>query len=318
VRIEVVEGDIRTIAADVMALKYANTVHGAAAMVNAIIGMHDMVSPGQVRVVKTDKLPTKSVVYIGVGPLTRFRYAEIREFGRQLVETLLTLSPPVPAEHVVTTSHGIGYGLDEDEAFLSLVAGLVEGATDRQTRGLPLPRLITIVEKHSKRAQRYTDLLRQQGWTAKIETIGSAAALETDFGVASESKPKLFAAMPFDDSFYDEYEIGFREAASASGFLCERLDLESYVGDVVAEIRNRIQASSGVLALMNGANANVFLEIGYAWAKDKPTILVIKRGEQPPFDVRGHRHLDYGSISELRAKLTSTIADLRANGTLKH
>jgi hypothetical protein len=99
-----------------------------------------------------------------------------------------------------------------------------------------------------------------------------------DYGAQSETKPKLFIAMPFADDWSDEYDIAFTEAAHKNGFICERLDLEAFVGDVVSEIKDRILYSNGVIALLNGHNPNVFLEIGFAMAHNKPIVLVVKKG----------------------------------------
>lgn len=136
------------------------------------------------------------------------------------------------------------------------------------------------------------------------------------FGPDSEKKPTLFVAMPFRDEYIDEFEIGILEAAKNSNLLVERLDLESYVGDVLAEIKRRIDRSSGVIALLNGSNANVHLEVGYAWGKDRPTILIIRRGEDPCFDVRGQKRLEYSNIVELRKVLTSELASLKQRRVL--
>jgi hypothetical protein len=138
------------------------------------------------------------------------------------------------------------------------------------------------------------------------------------FGVRAEEKPRLFVAMPFADDFIDEFEIGFHEAAKASAFICERLDLEAFTSDIVEEIRNRIVESHGVIALLNGHNPNVLLEIGFAWAHGKPTILVAKENVRLPFDVSAHRCIRYRNISQLRELLTSEIARLCPSSLCGH
>jgi hypothetical protein len=60
----------------------------------------------------------------------------------------------------------------------------------------------------------------------------------------------------------------------------------------------------------------VFLEIGFAFAHNKPTILVAKEGFALPFDVSGHRCIRYKSITQLRDILTREIAALKASGVL--
>ena len=134
--------------------------------------------------------------------------------------------------------------------------------------------------------------------------------------IRAGEKPKLFAAMPFADKYLDEYHIAFVESAHAHDFLCERLDLENYVGDVIDEIFRRISASAGVLALLNENNPNVFLEVGYAMALRKPVILVARDDLDVAFDLASQRRQTYTSIYKLREDLTGLIGDLKANGTL--
>jgi nucleoside 2-deoxyribosyltransferase len=122
--------------------------------------------------------------------------------------------------------------------------------------------------------------------------------------------------MPFRDEFADEFEIAFMEASDSNGFLCERADLSAFTGDILDWVRNRIETCSAMIALMNTANPNVFLEIGYAWAKGVPTILIVKKGEAPPFNVKGQRFIEYERIGDLRRKLTAEIASLKQQGVL--
>jgi nucleoside 2-deoxyribosyltransferase len=56
-------------------------------------------------------------------------------------------------------------------------------------------------------------------------------------------------------------------------------------------VRERIETSCGLIGLLNSGNPNVFLEIGYAWAKGIPTILVLKKGQEAPFNVKSQRSI---------------------------
>lgn len=140
--------------------------------------------------------------------------------------------------------------------------------------------------------------------------------LDETFGSKSEAKPKLFIAMPFDHGHRDEYDIAFVEAAHSNGFVCERLDLEQFTGDVVTEIERRIRGATGVIALLNELNPNVFLEIGYAMAVGKPIIFVVREGAPVPFDIRNHRRIEYSRIAPLRDRMRDEIRGLVVNGTL--
>ena len=122
--------------------------------------------------------------------------------------------------------------------------------------------------------------------------------------------------MPFSDDFIDEFEIGFHEAAKANSFVCERLDLHAFTGDIVTEMKKRIVESHGVIALLNGHNPNVFLEVGFALAYGKPIILIAKEGVVLPFDVRSHRCIRYKNILQLRELLRKEIGILKERGYL--
>jgi len=71
--------------------------------------------------------------------------------------------------------------------------------------------------------------------------------------------------MPFAEEFDDVFHYGIQGAENKAGYLCERADLESFTGDVMNWVKKRIETSDYVIADMTKANANVYLEVGYAW-----------------------------------------------------
>jgi hypothetical protein len=267
------------------------------------------------------------VLFLGVGPLTDFRYAEIREFGRRVLK--IALSTAERPHHICSPVHGPGYGLDENEAFLSLIGGFSD-AINIDNLGKPLE-AITIVERDTRRAEYFSALLMQNLFgeregneretkarpknRVRPESFDKQATVNlSGYGRDSKLKTRLFVAMPFAKMYSDEWEISITEAAGASDVICERLDEESYVGDVLGQIKKRISEYDGLIALLNDSNPNVFLELGFAWAKDKPTILIVKEGGQLPFDVKGQRCLMYSNIADLRKKLTNELANLKKIG----
>jgi hypothetical protein len=97
----------------------------------------------------------RSVLFVGVKPLRRFGYSEIRDFGRQ---ALTFLSKMTHIRTVDLTIHGPGYGLDEVEAFESELAGLVEAISNRH---FPLDlEAIVFVEADPGRVDRLTQSLK--------------------------------------------------------------------------------------------------------------------------------------------------------------
>jgi len=234
----------------------------------------------------------------------------MREFGQFVLEKVTKERPE--AETLALTIHGPGYGLDEREAFFSLIGGLHQARIFHRSQLTE----VQIVEKSAKRATRLRLLLEGNGGRGGSSPVITETDYLKEYGAKSETKLRLFVAMPFAPEYLDEYEIAFSEAAHRNGFLCERLDFETFVGDIFAELKKRILSSNGVIALLNDNNPNVYLEIGYAMAQSKPVILVAKKGTKIPFDVRGQRYLEYSRIGELREALASDLSKLHRNGVL--
>ena len=125
------------------------------------------------------------------------------------------------------------------------------------------------------------------------------------------SRPSAFVAMPFGEEFADVYHYGIQTAVHSAGLLCERVDAVSFTGDVFERVKAGIETAELVVADLTGSNANVYLEVGYAWGCRRPTILVVRDADDLKFDVRGQRCLVYKTIHKLEEALTAEIAALR-------
>src|ERR1044072_939848 len=125
------------------------------------------------------QLAAKNVLFVGVLSLYRFDYGQIREFSSYSLQVLAQQMPN--AEHVAMTMHGIGYGLDEKEAFLAQLAGLFD-ATHAGIAPSSLTR-ITIVEKNQGRASRLKQILEKN---LPSETISEKQNQEPQFSPPSK------------------------------------------------------------------------------------------------------------------------------------
>lgn len=344
IEIAVHEGNVLDFQCDMLVMKYADGLHGADRAVADRIGFTAVVEKGEEKTTPTFDIGARSVAFLGVGSLADFRYAEIREFGRR---ALAVAAKAREVETIALTIHGPGYGLDERESFLSLVAGL-----DDAVRAGAFPRSlkrIAIVERAALQAVRmrgllasvypdgiigdgdggrprsnysesqlskiFPDRLRIDPRLLATRAIAESDTLLADFGKASEAKPRLFVAMPFADEHSDIWDIAIQESCAANGLVCERIDKEAFVGDIGSEIRKRIGASCGVIVVLAGANPNVMLELGFAWGLGRPTILLAHADEAPPFDVQSQRCLKYTKLHGLRQALTAELGALKQNGT---
>jgi hypothetical protein len=58
------------------------------------------------------------------------------------------------------------------------------------------------------------------------------------------------------------------------------------------------------------ANPNVYLEVGYAWGRGRPTVLLVRDVKELRFDVAAYRCIIYRSIRELETLLTRELERL--------
>jgi hypothetical protein len=319
---DVVNDDVLAFPADVLALKYAQGLHGADLAVAEALDvaegvLHARLSrsgsyhllPGQ------NLLAAARVLFIGVASLWHFRYAQIREFAARVLSALEEAAPQT--RHLAVTIHGVNYGLDELESFTAEVAGFLDG----QARGEVPPALerITFVEYNAKRAVRLTTALHHllpEGLTmpppsATLPPSANGRALPSA-GRESEAKPHVFVAMPFTDEFDDIYHYAIEPAVKAAGFLCERADTRRFSGDILDWVKGRIQTATFVIADLSTANPNVYLEVGYAWGFQRPTILLTRELEDLQFDMRGQRCVIYKRIRDLEDSLKRELAEMAA------
>jgi len=121
-------------------------------------------------------------------------------------------------------------------------------------------------------------------------------------------KPFAFVLMPFAADFDDIYKLGIQATAVENGVVAERVDEQIYNETMLERIYRQIDAADFIIADLSGKNPNVFYEIGYAHAKQKPCILLTQQTQDIPFDLKHHRHLVYdGKIQRLRDLLGPEI-----------
>ena len=326
VAISVANADATSFAADVLVLKYAQAHFGLDRIVSQrIIRLGEDARefsppPGSSNFFHArGGVLAKNILVVGVNQLYSFSYRDIRIFARTALSALSNADGNGPIEHVCFTLHGAGCGLDEIEAFESEVAGLIDGIT---AGNIPKSiQKISIVEIDKRRADRLTKVLRgliPQGYVETNLRVYLQEAEESvsekfrSVGYSSAEKPHMFVAMPFRDEMKDVYEYGIQNAVRKSGFLCERADLSSFTGDVMDWVRKRIRSASLLVADLTGSNANVYLEVGYAWGVGIKTVLLVQETDQLKFDVRGQRCIVYKRIKDLEEKLVKELDALKS------
>jgi hypothetical protein len=326
VEIRVVQQDLLEVEADVLAVKHAQGFHSSDGLVagrlaDAGLSRRSFESaPDEARFTPSHgALAARNVLFLGTVPLSSFGYHDVRRFAGRALEVL-----PAGTRSLALTLHGANCGLDEGEGVLALAGGLI----DAVQRGLMPASLekVLIVEKREGRAKRLQQTLLERlskmpgvavtNGAFHVSRPAQAASPATPslptHGTGTVEKPHAFVAMPFAPEFEDIFHYGLQTPIHRAGLLCERVDAAVFEGLIIQRILSRIASARVVVAELTGANPNVYLEVGYAWALKVPTVLVAKHPDELRFDVKGHRCLMYGgSIRELE-KLVS--AELRALG----
>ena len=317
VEIRILEADGLSFETDVLVLKHAQALYGLDSQVVKRLGLDPelLPVPESFRIFRNvDRLGAEAVLFVGVRPIREFSYADIRRFGYKALCSVASALPR--ASDIALTLHGVGYGLDEVECFDSQVAGIVDALDER---GYPRSlRSVSFLEINPGRATRLQRQLASllgseptvvpQGATGRGQR--SRGERLQGAGTDAEGRGHAFVAMPFAESYSDTFHYGISSAVHTNGLLCERIDQQAFTGDILGRLKDQIQGARLVVADLTDSNANVFLEVGFAWGNRVPTVLICREGETLKFDVQGQRCIFYGSIRDLEDKLGAEIRKL--------
>ncbi|MBX9720222.1 MAG: hypothetical protein K2X81_02410, partial [Candidatus Obscuribacterales bacterium] len=268
-KLSVKQADVLTFYCDVVLLKFAQSWHGADLSVSWKLQLGkgydshgSYLAPGEYRFLDTaNQLNARHVLIEGVPPLNEINYARIREFCKR---SLIHLNQACPqAKHIAMTMHGANFGMDEKESFLSQIAGVLEALSQRDF--LPQLEEITFIELNEARAKRMAAILEENySNKPKPEQKQVQASVIAKAGLQNTERPHIFVAMPFSPEMEDVFIFGIQGPVQEAGFLCERVDMAIFTGDIIERIKSRIETAALVIADLTGANANVYLEVGYA------------------------------------------------------
>lgn len=128
-------------------------------------------------------------------------------------------------------------------------------------------------------------------------------------------KPQAFVVMQFGEPYDSLYAEVIKPVAENAGFKVYRADDVYQPGVILQDIVTGLVESDVIIAEITPPNPNVFYEIGYSHALDKPTILLAERGRELPFDIKSYRCIFYddrirgksGVESALRKHLQSIL-----------
>jgi hypothetical protein len=228
---ELVNSDVTNFPCDVLVLKYAQQFYGADKFVSRLLADKKGISisemqpdVGQYRIIESiGHMECKHVMFLGVSELWTFRYAEISDFAKNALNRIKKSLGSTRS--VAFTIHGVGYGLDEVEAFQSQLRG-IKNALDEGLINEKFEKIF-IVEKDRdrfERLKRYTeDLAYNLNFSTKSSTewqysITTTANSNTEINNKPllvekkvEEKPFVCFAMPLKRSLTISFTLAFKE-----------------------------------------------------------------------------------------------------------
>lgn len=146
-----------------------------------------------------------------------------------------------------------------------------------------------------------------QGDQAGVFAWGTKEVLFEGFYI-SGSEPQVFVVMQFGEPYDSLYKEVVRPVCSKLGFKAFRANDVFRPGVILQDIRRGIVEADVIIAEITPANPNVFYELGYAHALDKPTILLANRHtEKLPFDISGYRVIFYDDTIRGKRDIEATL-----------
>ena len=134
-------------------------------------------------------------------------------------------------------------------------------------------------------------------------------------------KYKVFMIMPFQESFFDSYEM-LKERFSDKFEFSHAGDDVATQQNILKDIVQMIYDADVIIADLTDLNSNVFYELGVAHALNKKVISITQNISQLPFDIKSYRATEYSThfkqfnnlIKELERYLNGAVDDSIAFG----
>ena len=140
----------------------------------------------------------------------------------------------------------------------------------------------------------YLNLFNDLPGTCGISVWNGGLAHITNVTIKTK-KPKVFCVMKFEKDFDDLYEDVIKPQCDKFGLQPTRADKYYASSQIIQDITREISEASIIICDVTMDNPNVFYELGYAHALQKPIILLADKDKRDrlPFDISGYRTIFY-------------------------
>lgn len=315
------QGYVQNIPADVLVLKFSGTFQGASAQIFEALKQFGV--KVSIDVLKSEygayqlldsngAILAPKVLYISTPFLRNFKYADLTTFIKRAFSLLRQHHPDV--HHIAMTIHGVKFGLDEREAFVTQMNAIFDAVLSGDAP--PHLEQVSIIETDAARVSRLIDIADE--FTDKRDDVvtveGDMGAYQLVWGKTtaeipavnlSDVKPYILALMPPDDSYDDPFYYGIQRQAHTYGLLCERESSEwdAELFDDFETLQMRIADARGVIIHLGDkpVTPDFALQIGCAWGAKRPLLFVSQANDVVHRWLPKDRILHYKKISELEA-----------------
>lgn len=258
---------------------------------------------------KPNCIRCSSLLFVNLPETSDLKFEDIRRFSEIVVEIVEENN----VSNCLMTIHGTN-NLDEEKSFASQVQGIINAISNKKR--INHLKKILFVEKNQDTFRRIIDYMDNINTSYKQyikKTHTYSYLIHKDiphgFSLLSEDKGHIFVAMPFDKAFNNVFNYGIETAIKNNGYITSRIDKEKIRGEIVEEIRNKINTAKAIVADLTGKNPSVSFEVGFALAKEKTIILVSQCADDVIFELKGRQCLPYENddIKFLENDLTEKI-----------
>ena len=180
-------------------------------------------------------------------------------------------------------------------------------------------RLRTAIDKVMKKVDYATPLSDGWGYTLKYkDTSAEAEPDDLQSAGAPNVKPHAFVVLSAKNQDEDLFEYGIQSPVHAHGLLCERYEdvaEDFYSEQVLSTIKENIQNARVVVIELTNADPGVYLQLGFAWGKGIPTILLLKEDEKFYFEIPAEV-IRYQKIKDVDTAISEALDKLKADGKI--
>lgn len=113
--------------------------------------------------------------------------------------------------------------------------------------------------------------------------------------------------MPFEDVFEGIWKVVIKPTVEEAGDVCLRADDIFAPGTIIDDVINAIRDADYVISEVTNPNPNVYYELGFAHALEKPVVLLTSDISKLPFDLRHRRVIKYSDTAAGAASLKQSL-----------